>query len=245
MVRDTLLDWQQIGATEPWYGVLPDEKFLRANLTPEAIEEFYSRGVQEIREVVDGFIREFGDFRPPVAIDFGCGLGRLSFAMAAYCEHVIGLDGSPGMLEEAERQKIRLGANNVRFLPHLADEQRADWINSYMDFQHIDPKHGLAILDWLLPRLNMHGFYSIHFTYFHDNSHLTEAVRDVAAYSFDGEQMKVLAETPPQTGAIGIYDYDLNAVFRLLLLYGLDETDIVQTEHGGCHGVWLFGRKYR
>jgi trans-aconitate methyltransferase len=245
MVRDTLRDWQQIGASEPWYGVLSTAKFLKANLTPAAVKEFYKQGIEETQEVVDRLILKFGDFRPAVALDFGCGLGRLSFAMAAYCDHVIGVDVSPDMLKEAERQSIRLGADNVRFQPHLEADQRVDWINSYIVFQHIVPKLGLTILEGLLDRLNLHGFVSIQLTYFHDNRHLTEVVRDVAAYSIDGEQMKVLAETPRPTGAMAMYDYDLNAVFRLLRLYGLDETRVVQTDHSGCHGLWLLGRKQR
>jgi hypothetical protein len=40
MHRDTAVDWKTIGATEPWYGVLSTEKFLKSNLTPSSIEDF-------------------------------------------------------------------------------------------------------------------------------------------------------------------------------------------------------------
>jgi SAM-dependent methyltransferase len=244
MSRDTDLDWQNIGATEPWYGVLATEKFLKANLTASAIEDFYEQGVREIREVAEIIKRHFGAFKPSFGLDFGCGLGRLAFAMAPYCERVIGLDISPAMLAEGEKQRVARGVANVQLLHELPDGQFADWINSYIVLQHITPKVGLILIENLLRRLNLGGYISLQLTYFHDVMD-TGIMRDFAAYTFDGEQIKVLAETAPQVGLMSMYDYDLNRVFRLLYKYGLNDTHIVQTDHGGCHGMWLFGVKQR
>jgi trans-aconitate methyltransferase len=245
MARDTNLDWQKIGSSEPWWGVLTAEKFLKANLTPAVIEEFYQTGVREIREIAEYLADRFDVFRPMVGLDFGCGPGRLAFAMGPYCQSVIGFDISPAMLAEAERRKTAGGVSNVHFQSDLHETQRVDWINSYIVFQHIAPRVGLPILEGLLQRLNLGGFISIQLTYFHDSRHLTEVTRDVAAYTFDGERMKVLADASLELGAMEMYDYDLNSVFRLLDRYGLGDVQVRQTDHGGCHGVWLFGRKDR
>jgi SAM-dependent methyltransferase len=245
MARDTNLDWLKIGVSEPWWGVLATEKFLKANLTPKALEEFYQQGVEEIQDVVAQLVRQFDVFKPSVGVDFGCGPGRLALAMGSYCERVIGLDISPAMLAEAERQKIARGVANVHFQTELLEGQRADWINSYIVFQHIAPRVGMPILEGLLQRLNPGGFISVQLTYFHDSRHLTELTRDVAAYTFDGEQMRVLADAALEIGAMEMFDYDLNGVFRLLDRHGLGEVQVRQTDHGGCHGVWLFGRKER
>lgn len=244
MSRDTDLDWQGIGASEPWYGVLATEKFLKANLTAAAVEEFYQQGVREVREVVDRLRRQFGTFAPNLSVDFGCGLGRLTFAMADYSQNVIGLDISSDMLKEAERQRIARGVDNVHFQSQLHEDQRADWINSYIVFQHIAPSRGLMILDGLLQHLNLGGLISIHLTYCHDKRHVTELVRDVDAYVFDGQRMRILEQASAPTGLMSMYDYDLNSVFHLFGRYGLDESYIVQTDHGGCHGIWLFAKKH-
>jgi trans-aconitate methyltransferase len=245
MPRDTNLDWLKIGASEPWWGVLTTEKFLKANLTPAIIEEFYQSGVSEMREIAESLSDRFGAFKPAIGLDFGCGPGRLAFAMAAYSQKVIGVDISPAMLAEAEKRKAACGASNVHFHAELHETQRVDWINSYIVFQHIAPRIGLPILEGLLRRLNLGGFISIQLTYFHDRRHLTEVTRDVAAYTFDGERMRVLADTELEVGAMEMFDYDLNSVFRLLDLHGLKQVEVRQTDHGGCHGVWLFGRKDR
>jgi SAM-dependent methyltransferase len=164
MSRDTSLDWKNIGATEPWYGVLSTEKFLKANLTALAIEAFYEQGVREIHEVVEIIKRHFGEFKPSVGLDFGCGLGRLAFAMVPYCERVIGLDISPGMLAEGEKQRIARGVANVQLQHELPEGLLVDWINSYIVFQHITPKVGISLIENLLRRLNLGGFISLQLT---------------------------------------------------------------------------------
>jgi cyclopropane fatty-acyl-phospholipid synthase-like methyltransferase len=245
MARDTNLDWQKIGSSEPWWGVLTAEKFLKANLTQAVIEEFYQTGAQEIREIAEYLTDRFDVFRPATGLDFGCGPGRLAFPMGSYCHKVIGLDISPAMLAEGEKRKAACGVANVHFQSALHETQRVDWINSYIVFQHIAPRVGLPILEGLLQRLNLGGFISIQLTYFHDSRHLTEVTRDVAAYTFDGERMRVLADANLEVGTMEMFDYDLNGVFRLLDRHGLGEVHVRQTDHGGCHGVWLFGRKDR
>jgi trans-aconitate methyltransferase len=245
MPRDTQVDWQEIGATEPWYGVLSAEKYLKANLNAAAIEDFYEQGRGEIDEVVQTFGQHFGSFRPSRGVDFGCGLGRLTFAMTKHCAHVVGLDVSNSMLEEAERQRSTRSIRNASFQLTLNDSQRFDWINSYIVFQHIVPRQGISLLENLLRRLDVNGFVSVQLTYFHDSRHLTEITRDVAAYTFDGDQLKVLEEVEQKAGIMEMYDYDLNNIFRLFRRYGLDQTFASQTDHGGCHGLWLFGKKQR
>lgn len=245
MPRDTTDDWQRIGETEPWFGVLSAAKFLRANLTEQAIEDFYQHGVSDIVNNVDVMTRHFGNFKPSVGLDFECGVGRLAFAMAHYCDRVIDLDISPSMLEEGEKQRVARNIANVEFSSDLQNVSHVDWINSYIVFQHILPRAGYLLLEDLLKRLNLGGFISIQLTYFHDQRDMTSLNRDPAAYTYDGELMRVLADAPVQPGEMSMYDYDLNRVFRLLYCYGLDDTLVKQTDHGGCHGLWLYGVKQR
>jgi tRNA/tmRNA/rRNA uracil-C5-methylase (TrmA/RlmC/RlmD family) len=243
MNRNTDSDWEKIGDTEPWYGVLATEKFLRANLTPAAIEEFYAQGSSEIEYIMMTIQRHFGEFKPRSAVDFGCGLGRLAFAMAKHSSHVIGIDISPGMLAEAEEQRARRGLLNVSFTTDIQTIEKTDWINSYIVFQHIAPRHGFALLENLLSRLNEHGVISIQLTYFHDQRDMASLNRDAAAYFYDGESMKIYATPHSEPGQMSMFDYDLNNIFRLLYSYGIQQTLVHQTDHGGCHGLWLFGVK--
>ena len=49
MARDTDQDWLEYGEFEPYYGVLTHERFLRANLTPDVLEEFWQSGRENVR----------------------------------------------------------------------------------------------------------------------------------------------------------------------------------------------------
>jgi len=50
------------------------------------------------------------------ALDIGCGVGALSFKLAAKCSKVVGVDLSQRMISHAERKKLKLGATNVDFV---------------------------------------------------------------------------------------------------------------------------------
>ena len=43
-MKDTDTDWAMLGEGEPFFGVLSAPRFLRANITPETLEEFWETG---------------------------------------------------------------------------------------------------------------------------------------------------------------------------------------------------------
>lgn len=243
MVRDTSSDWVLIGETEPWFGVLSANRFLRANLTEQTIEEFYAQGESEVADTIAVLTAAFGFSRVKTALDFGSGLGRLVFAMRHHADFVHGVDISPGMVKEAMKQAAVRGVRDVSFAHRLPDGQSVDWINSYIVFQHIDPAQGCRILGDLLARLTIGGYLSVQLTFCHDHRHTTELARDVDSYVFDGAFMRVLEERAPVSGSMAMYDYDLNRVMRLCHKAGLRDVLTRHTDHGGCHGIWLFGKR--
>jgi len=71
---------------------------------------------------------EAGDGEAPRLLDVGCGTGATSFAFAAAAgpaARITGIDISRPMLDLAERQRVALGLEGVRFL--LADAQLHDF----------------------------------------------------------------------------------------------------------------------
>jgi len=50
------------------------------------------------------------------ALDVGCGIGDLSFKLAAKCASVVGVDLSERMISYAKKRKNALGVTNVEFL---------------------------------------------------------------------------------------------------------------------------------
>jgi SAM-dependent methyltransferase len=244
-MRDTDADWNEIGHTEPWYGVLATGKFLMQNINAETISEFYASGRQDMLPVVQTIERLFGaGFRPERALDFGCGVGRLCFAMADTAKSVTGIDVSLGMIAKAEAFRNEARVTNVEFKTRLSGDDRFDWINSYIVFQHIPPRRGIVIMEELLTSLNSSGVVSIQLTYFHEQRDLQRSIIDIGDYSFDGECVRVLSERRmEERNAMRMFDYDLSSVFRLFHRNGIDEVFSRRTAHGGSYGVWLFGRK--
>ena len=92
--------WTDLGSTDPmWAALTEPDKAGRW-----APEDFLATGRQEIEAVLDLLERRGVAPRRGVALDFGCGPGRLTAGLAAAgFEHVYGLDVSPTMLETARR----------------------------------------------------------------------------------------------------------------------------------------------
>jgi SAM-dependent methyltransferase len=78
------------------------------------------------------------------ALDFGCGVGRLSQALAQHCDRVTGIDISEHMLLLAS-QHNRHG-DRMRYLLNIADDlsllgdERFDFIYSSITLQHMPPE---------------------------------------------------------------------------------------------------------
>jgi ubiquinone/menaquinone biosynthesis C-methylase UbiE len=79
------------------------------------------------------------------ALDFGCGPGRLTQALADRFEEVVGIDISGPMIEEAKRRNTR--GSRVRFIVNLADNLEiidagtVDFIFTTITLQHSPRPH--------------------------------------------------------------------------------------------------------
>ena len=244
MQRDTDTDWKVIATHQPFYGVLANERYLADQLTPEAVEEFYESGRRDVEYAVQMLRRiNGGAFSPKSAIDFGCGVGRLSFAMAEVCEQVVGVDVAEAMLEVGREQASKRRIRNVDFRNDIPAGP-VDWINSLIVFQHIPPTRGHELLAELVDRLSPGGFCSVQLTFFRDQRLAAEIKRELGDHRFDGEFVALLSEGSLPEGEMMMYDYDLNRVMRTLFVAGISPVTIDHTDHGGFHGAWCFGVKH-
>lgn len=233
--RDTDADWRELGATQPYWGVLTHPDYRTENLTPANLEAFYASGEAHIGDIVRRLKTVTGRQAGGRALDFGCGTGRLAEAMTAHAASVTGYDISPGMLAEARKRGGK--ATYVDALP----DGPFDWINSFIVLQHIPPERGLALIEDLLARLAPGGLVSLHVTVWRE-SHLAEPQdRGLKKLLHPWLQRRRLARLPK--GAIRMYDYDLSQVVERLNRAGIGELALAPTDHGGHHGVILLGKK--
>lgn len=233
--------WERVGTEHPYWGVLSQERFRGADLTPELKGDFLAEGVRDI-EFVTAMIRRHvdGEFAPQSALDFGCGVGRLVLAMAPIVPRVLGVDASGSMLEHARQNAAQRGAEHVRFAMEIPDEM-FDWINSYIVFQHIQPRKGIPLLQDLLARLAVGGVISLHFTIYRDSRIWYRGLQESEFGRYDGEQFVNFSRG--ELRDMPIYEYDLSEVVCHLFAHHIRALSMRHIDHQGLHGVWIVGRR--
>ena len=99
--RNTDADWRELGATQPYWGVLTHPDYRTENLTPANLEAFYASGGEYISDIVRRLKAATGKSASGRALDFGCGAGRLTQALAEHFDTVVGVDVAPSMIARA------------------------------------------------------------------------------------------------------------------------------------------------
>ena len=134
-------NWNELGEDDPLWVVLTDPN-KKGNRWGE--EEFFATGLAEISSLFQRL--EAAGISPGSgrALDFGCGVGRLTQALAQRFDSVDGVDISASMIRHAERfnrapQRAKFHLN-VR--PDLATFPSAqyDFIYSMIALQHTPPR---------------------------------------------------------------------------------------------------------
>ena len=134
--------WDRFARTDPYWAVLtePDKQHSRW-----ALDEFFATGVATIDAELARVRARHPGLRPGRALDFGCGVGRLTQALARHFDAVVGVDLSGEMIALARRH-IAAGAR-VEFVHNLRPDLRVfpdarfDFVCSLLTLQHLEPRH--------------------------------------------------------------------------------------------------------
>jgi 2-polyprenyl-3-methyl-5-hydroxy-6-metoxy-1,4-benzoquinol methylase len=159
-------NWTELGENDPMWVVLTEQDKRGGKWTPE---EFFATGREEIGQVLQR-IREAGvSVLAGTALDFGCGLGRLSQALAGHFQHVDGVDVSASMIRGAQKynkrpEKVEYHLNAKTDLS-LFPKNRFDFIYSNIVLQHIPTRHQLLYVAEFMDLLKIGGvahFQTLH-----------------------------------------------------------------------------------
>ena len=133
--------WERAAQQDPLWAILSDPvmRGRRWNLS-----DFFESGAREIA-LLDYQLRRLGRSpKPARALDFGCGVGRLTQALAARFDHVVGIDVSPTMIELARRlnrypEKVHYVLNQAPDLSQI-ESASIDFLYSDIVLQHLEPE---------------------------------------------------------------------------------------------------------
>jgi SAM-dependent methyltransferase len=238
-------DWEWFGRNDPYYGVVSWDSFHRENLDENAAERFFLGGEQYVQKIL-GIVDErvASGFRPRRVLDFGCGVGRCTIPLARRSEKVVGVDVSGAMLSEAARNCAQRKVGNAEFVkPDALRGLRCefDLVHSFIVFQHIPVRRGMALTEVLLDLIAPGGVGVLHYTYRQDPRARSVQRLVYGAYRFVpfAYALRRLIRREP---VVQMYAYDLNALFHLLQERGCRMAHAVFTDHS-YRGVILLFRK--
>ena len=131
-------DWEELAELDPLWAVLSDPRRAGGRWP---VDEFFATGEGEVSGALEiaaelGRPQEFGQ-----ALDFGCGLGRLTRALGRRFGRCVGVDVSPRMIERA--RELNADATGCEFVTNDADDLSAfatgsfDLVYSSIVLQHL------------------------------------------------------------------------------------------------------------
>ncbi len=138
--RSAANTWEALARSDPLWAVLsePDKRARRWK-----VDAFFKTGEELVERVLSRAEAANARIKYGLAVDFGCGVGRLSRAFAHRFDKVMGIDISPTMIaiaRELNRDHANLSfhlnqRSDLRFLP----DAYADFVCSHITLQHLQP----------------------------------------------------------------------------------------------------------
>jgi SAM-dependent methyltransferase len=139
-VEELRSTWEALGESDPLWGVLSDPTKTGGRWDPD---DFFASGRVHIDTLLDELRELRVVLRRDAALDFGCGVGRLTQALAPHFAHVVGVDISSAMIRAAER--FNPDADRCSFVHNAAEDLRVvgsssiDLVLSFIVLQHMRP----------------------------------------------------------------------------------------------------------
>ena len=194
-LHDLQQHWDAFGRQDPMWAILTDPARKGRRWTAA---EFFATGVEEIETfMLEGAALGLPRHRRR-ALDFGCGLGRLSQALASHVDGVLGLDVAPSMIEQA-RVFNQHGARveyRVQAAPPFAGvaDRTVDLVYTGRVLQHIAPEYARRYIGELARVLAPGGFLSF----------------DVPSRALDAPALPVEAlAAPAYRATLAVIDYQI------------------------------------
>lgn len=151
-------NWEKFGVQDPLWAILSDNKKRNNKWEPH---EFFERGKTDVSLIIKKQ-RELGiNIEMGSALDFGCGLGRLTQALCEYYKNVIGVDIAESMIEQAKKYN-KYGDSCIYLVNPKTDlllfqDKKFDAIYTFIVLQHMESKYSERYIKEFMRILNPGG----------------------------------------------------------------------------------------
>lgn len=140
-------NWNEFAARDPLWSILPLPEKKNNRWT---VGDFFASGEAEIDAVLAWLREKNIRVIKGIALDFGCGVGRLTQALSRGFKECVGVDISERMIELAGKYNRCPGrcryVVNDRINLKIFGDRTFDFIYSSIVFQHMPPHYTLAYL---------------------------------------------------------------------------------------------------
>jgi 2-polyprenyl-3-methyl-5-hydroxy-6-metoxy-1,4-benzoquinol methylase len=212
--------WEKWGQLDPYFAVYTHDKFHNKNLNRERKAEFFASGKHDVDYILNTATKINQNYLVNIAVDFGCGVGRLTIPLARKSKQSIGLDVSVSMLKEARANIPTDLRKNLSFKKMDNDlvnlPKNYNLVVSLHVFQHIPKRRGYAIANELLKNLDEDGFAALHFTVHESNNTVIRLLRRTSYHIFFVNWLINLYVRRPLTSPnMQINIYKLNKLIKI------------------------------
>lgn len=220
-------------------------------------DEFFRLGERDVATFADPFLARISDLSREVAVDIGCGLGRLTLPLARRFAAAVGVDVSEEMVAKArakwaDHPRVSFVANNGTDLGVLG-ESTADFVFSYIVLQHIpDPEITYGYLREVGRVLKPSGAYLLQLSNSDVRSHEAYAKRwrerreefdrSGKITPFEDHRYEYLESKIPNFETLLQQPVDFDRATAALRVNGCT---VEHVEGRGTDFLWLGGRKPR
>jgi len=218
--------WTHLGEVRPHHSVLTAREYLPESLNEESLERFFHSGEIEAA-TIDAMLKRhgFAAMKTGICVEFGCGLGRITYALARRFEMVHAYDVSSNHIALAKLRARDLQVRNVQFHVCEAGVQElepCDFLFSCLVFQHNPPPIICSMISSSLRSLREGGMAIFQVPTFG------------ARYTFS---LQNYLATPPQLD-IEMHCVPQHTVFEIIAEHGCSVREVREDDRVGNH-EWI------
>jgi SAM-dependent methyltransferase len=138
--------WEDWGRIDPFWAILTEAD---ARCGRWDVDRFFATGVEQVATMLARTQRYGRPARRGTALDFGCGLGRLTRALAPHFERTYGLDVAATMIKRAQRLDAGFGRSGAVFARHDREDLSryasgsVDFLSCLLVLQHLPSRDAI------------------------------------------------------------------------------------------------------